>query len=115
MTTEDNAWGGTAAADDAWGAPASTETPVADGAPADGEGRRGREREPEEVDNTLTLDQYLAQQKDKELDVVPKLETRKVNHDGELWKDAIALQKTEDEDTYFAGKVSNITHTPTLY
>lgn len=55
----------------------------------------------------MTLDQYLAQQKDKELADVPKLETRKVDS-GEIWKDAIALQKNEEEDTYFAGKVSDL-------
>jgi len=108
---EDNAWGGAAPADDAWGAPApaaddgwAAPAPAGDAA-AEGEGRRGREREPEEPDNTLTLDQYFAQQKDKTLSAVPKLEARKVDSDGELWKDAIALQKRdEDEDAYFVGK-----------
>jgi len=106
----DNAWGAAAPADDAWGAPApaaddawGAPVPAAD-APAAPEGRRGRDREPEEPDNTLTLDQYLAQQKDKTFTAVPKLEARKIESD-ELWKDAVALQRRdEDEDAYFVGK-----------
>lgn len=95
-------WNGPAAgaADDA--APAAT----ADGTNAERDSRPRREREPEEEDNTLTLDQYLAQQKEKESSVVPKLEgIRKANEgaDGNIWKDAVALEKSE-EDTYFAGK-----------
>lgn len=51
----------------------------------------------------MTLDQYLAQQKEKEDSSVPKLEgTRKVSDDS--WKDVVPLQK-EGEDTYFVGKV----------
>jgi plasminogen activator inhibitor 1 RNA-binding protein len=123
---EDNAWGASAPADDAWAAPAATDdawaapvsapaedswgAPAADSAPADGdknEGRRGREREPEEPDNTLTLDQYLQQQKDKGFSV-PKLEARKANEgaDDALWKGAVEIQKKdEDETAYFVGKV----------
>jgi hypothetical protein len=118
---EDNTWGGTAPADDAWGAPApaaddawGAPAPAAE-APAEAEGRRGRDREPEEPDNTLTLDQYLAQQKDKTLAAVPKLEARKIESD-ELWKDAIALQKRdEDEDAYFVGKVHDFVTLARLY
>ncbi|KAH8102626.1 hypothetical protein BXZ70DRAFT_929264 [Cristinia sonorae] len=106
--TNESGWGDAAASTDAWG---SGETPAATGdaaaAPIDGdkpaEGRR-REREPEEEDNTLTLDQY--KQAQKELDIVPKLETRKANEgDDSFWKDAVVLgKKDEDEDAYFVGK-----------
>ncbi|KAF7310947.1 HABP4-PAI-RBP1 domain-containing protein [Mycena chlorophos] len=94
-------WG--AAAGDAgdWAAPAA-----ADGAaPTDKpEGRPRREREPEEEDNTLTLDQYMAQQKEKDSAAVPKLEgVRKVNDGADAWKDVVALEKG-DTDSYFVGK-----------
>jgi len=124
---EDNSWGPTASADDVWGAPPADDAwgvapaaedawgppPATDTAPTEGdrnEGRRGREREPEEPDNTLTLDQYMAQQKEKAL-AVPKLETRKVNEgvDESLWKGAIEMQKKdEEEDAYFVGKTKNV-------
>ncbi|KAG6336951.1 hypothetical protein ID866_2145 [Astraeus odoratus] len=95
--------------DDAWGTPAAEETAPA---PVDGEVEktesRRRDKE-EEEDNTLTFDQYLAQQKEKDSPVVPKLETRKANEgvDDSLWDGATVLQKGE-EDTYFAGKVTVI-------
>ena len=110
-----NDWGAgdTAAADDAWAvpvpssevAPASPTAPDADKLGRDREGRRGREREPEEEDKTLTLDQYLAQKKESE--VVPKLEgTRKANEGAEdTWKDIVPLKKDDVEDAYFVGKV----------
>ncbi|KAJ6575167.1 hypothetical protein B0H19DRAFT_1127464 [Mycena capillaripes] len=106
-----DAWAAPAEAADAWTSP--------DGAaPAAGEGEAGagkperdgrpprREREPEEEDNTLTLEQYLAQKKEKESSVVPKLEgIRKANEgaDANIWKDVVALEKA-DEDAYFVGK-----------
>jgi plasminogen activator inhibitor 1 RNA-binding protein len=129
---DDNAWGGNVATDDAWGAPAPTEdawgppaaTDDAWGAPPAGdaalptadndrnEGRRGgrdrdRDREQEEPDVTLTLDQYLAQQKEKAL-VIPKLETRKANEGAgdDLWKGALEVtKKDEEENAYFVRKV----------
>ena len=78
--------------------------------PAEGEkaeSRPRREREPEEEDNTLTLEQYFQQQKDKELEVVPKLEIRKANEgDDSIWKDAVVVTKKDEEETaYFVGKV----------
>ncbi|KAJ7706130.1 hypothetical protein B0H17DRAFT_1174986 [Mycena rosella] len=96
-----------------WGAPApprkarrcrhprgrSTAKPDRDGRPP------RREREPEEEDNTLTLEQYLAQQKEKE-SAIPKLEgVRQANEgaDADLWKGAVAVSKGE-EDAYFVGK-----------
>ncbi|KAJ7837570.1 hypothetical protein B0H14DRAFT_3087235 [Mycena olivaceomarginata] len=93
-----------AAAD--WAAPADGAAPAEGGAKADREGRPPRrEREPEEEDNTLTLEQYLAQQKEKD-SIVPKLEgVRKANEgaDANIWKDVVALEKSE-EDAYFVGK-----------
>ncbi|CAO3658192.1 unnamed protein product [Rhizopus stolonifer] len=52
-------------------------------------------------DNTKTFDQYL--QEKKQLNV-PSLQPRKANEgsDGNEWKDAVALQK--EEDNYFVGK-----------
>jgi hypothetical protein len=98
-------WGAAAPAD-AWG-DAPAEAPAADAAPEERDERSRREREPEEEDNTLTLGEYLKQQKEKELEIVPKLETRKANEgDDSIWKDAVAVgKKDEDEDAYFVGKV----------
>jgi len=112
-------WAGTGATDtsaDPWGPTASTTAddwavtsdpvpaPTADnGKP---EGRPRRDREPEEEDNTLTLSQYLAQQKEKE-SAIPKLEnTRKANEGAsdDLWKDAVPLSKNEEDGAYFVGK-----------
>ncbi|KAJ7254066.1 hypothetical protein B0H12DRAFT_1115783 [Mycena haematopus] len=99
-------WAAPADAGD-WGAPAAAPTTAPAAAATEGgaggrpdrEGRPPRrEREPEEEDNTLTLEQYLAQQKEKESSVVPKLEgIRKANEgaDTNIWKDV---------DTYFVGK-----------
>lgn len=76
-------------------------------APVEGEKAEGRPRrfQEEEEDNTLTLDEYIKQQ--KEIDVVPKLETRKANEgDDSIFKDAVAVTKKGEEDTsYFVGKV----------
>lgn len=98
-------WGVPAAGGaDEWAVPTTEETPAPEGEkPA--EGRRGRDREPEEEDNTLTLDEYLKQQKEKELAAVPKLEPRKANEgDDSIWKDAVLVnKKDEDESAYFVG------------
>jgi len=109
--TANNEWGTDAAPDiSAWGAPAAD---TEGAAPADGEakpeGRPRKEREPEEEDNTLTLDQYLAQKKEKENALLPKLEgTRQANDGvGDVFKDAVALSKNEEEDAYFVGKTKN--------
>jgi plasminogen activator inhibitor 1 RNA-binding protein len=106
-STATDAWGtpDAAASADSWNVPvADTTAPLPEGDKP--EGRPRRERELEEEDNTLTLEQYLAQQKDKE-SIVPKLEgTRKANEgaDANIWKDVVPLQK-EDDDAYFVGKV----------
>ncbi|KAJ6604698.1 hypothetical protein DFH09DRAFT_1300876 [Mycena vulgaris] len=107
--TEAGEWGAPAAGAD-WTAPAGdAAAPAAateGGAKPDRDGRPPRrEREVEEEDNTLTLEQYLAQQKEKD-SLVPKLEgVRKANEgaDANIWKDAVALEKS-DEDAYFVGK-----------
>jgi hypothetical protein len=90
---------------------ADWETPVEGAeaaAPAEGEKAESRPpRVDDEDENTLTLDEYLKQQKEKELELVPKLETRKANEgDDSIWKDAVAVsKKSEDDDAYFVGKV----------
>lgn len=103
---ENGEWGATTNNDaDAWGAP-SGEAPAAEAPAADGEKaaeREGRKpREPEEEDNTLTLDEY--RKKQGGLDIVPKLEVRKV--DDAAFKDAVVVtKKDEEESAYFVGKV----------
>ncbi|PPQ64397.1 hypothetical protein CVT26_002104 [Gymnopilus dilepis] len=102
-------WGAAPAASaDAWGAAPedAAAAPAAEGEAK--EGRPRREREPEEDDNTLTLDQYLAQQKEKEA-AVPKIEGTRAANDGadDVFKDAVPLSKNADEDAYFVGKTKN--------
>ncbi|KAK0208314.1 hypothetical protein DFS33DRAFT_1302693 [Desarmillaria ectypa] len=105
-----NEWGASASGGD-WGAPAPSgdawETSAADAtadsaAPADKPPRKERE---EEEDNTLTLDQYLAQQKSKE-GILPRPEARKANEgaEGDLFKGATLLSKPEEEESYYVGK-----------
>jgi len=65
--------------------------------------RRSKDRQEEEEDNTLTLDQYLAQQKEKTA-LIPHLEIRKIEQNEGLWKDAKELVKGAEEDAYFVGK-----------
>jgi len=113
-------WAGTAAdtsSGDPWAPTAPAAVPAADAwavpsdpvATADNnkpEGRPRRDREPEEEDHTLTLSQYLAEQKEKD-SAIPKLEnTRKANEGAsdDLWKGAVPLSKNEEEDAYFVGK-----------
>lgn len=103
--TPANDWAAPAdtAADD-WGAPqdSAQEQPTSDAQKPDTPRRRDRDQD--EEDNTLTLDQYLAQQKEKESALLPKLETRKANEgEATAWNDAVILEKTDD--AYFSGKV----------
>ena len=79
-------------------------------APVEGElkpeqGRGRKDKEAEEEDNTLTLDQYLAQQKEKE-SAIPKLEgIRKANEGADdIWRGAVPLSKNEGEGSYYVGK-----------
>ena len=100
-------WGApadTAAAD--WGASPQGAAPEQSPDADKPDGARRRDRNPEEEDNTLTLDQYLAQQKEKENALLPKLETRKANEGAEdaIFSGATRLDKGEGE-TYFSGKV----------
>ncbi|KIK71041.1 hypothetical protein GYMLUDRAFT_33156 [Collybiopsis luxurians FD-317 M1] len=92
----------------AWDTPTTGgETAVAPAATEDKPERENRRREEEEEDNTLTLDQYLAQKKEKEASVLPeKPQVRQANEGagGDIWKDAVAIQKGGDEEAYFAGK-----------
>ncbi|KAJ3814504.1 hypothetical protein F5876DRAFT_72853 [Lentinula aff. lateritia] len=98
-----DAWGTTGGNASAWDTPAGEAAPVA--ATEDKPERENRRREEEEEDNTLTFDQYLAQK--KENDALPKPQVRQANEgaDGDIWKDAVALQKGGDEGAYFVGKV----------
>lgn len=99
-----------AAAEDpeATAAAATATAEGAEGARDDkGEGRPRREREPEEEDTTLTLDQYLAQKKEQDGNL-PKIEATRQANDGagdDLWKGATVLSKTEEDSSYFVGKV----------
>lgn len=103
-------WAGLGNADTGgdWGAPPAEEATPAQ---VNGEGEQPESRrrnKEEEEDNTLTLDQYLAQQKEKESAVVPKLETRKANEgaDDTIWTGTTRLEKGDGE-SYFTGKTKN--------
>ncbi|KAF8640749.1 hypothetical protein AX17_000400 [Amanita inopinata Kibby_2008] len=88
-------------------APVDATSPAAD---EDKVENRPRKEKEEEEDNTLTLEQYLAKQREKEV-VVPKLEnTRKANEgaDDDIWKGVVPLSKNEDEGTYFIGKTKSV-------
>jgi len=98
--TSTDDWGASAQTTDNWAAPAADDwgappPPEGDNAPAvEGEkgddGRKPREREPEEEDNTISYDQYLAQLKENEAASVPKLEgVREANEGAGDW--AISL------------------------
>ncbi|KAJ3985644.1 hypothetical protein F5890DRAFT_1409006 [Lentinula detonsa] len=98
-------WGATAGDTSAWDAPAGDAAPAA--VTEDKPERESRRREEEEEDNTLTLEQYLAQKKEKDASILPdKPQARQANEgaDGDIWKDAVAIQKGGDEDAYFVGK-----------
>ncbi|KAI6133099.1 hypothetical protein EDD16DRAFT_1688736 [Pisolithus croceorrhizus] len=107
-----NDWGTSgdgAPADDPWGqGTADASAPAPTNGEGEGEGgkteSRRRDKEDEE-DNTLTLDQYLAQQKEKESGLLQKLEARRANEgsDDHIWEGATRLEKGEG-DAYFAGK-----------
>ncbi|KAM0754330.1 hypothetical protein T439DRAFT_175698 [Meredithblackwellia eburnea MCA 4105] len=80
-------------------------TPV-DGAPAPRARRGRRDDEEEEEDTTLTLDQYLAAQAEKKLNVAELPSARAANEgaDDSQWKDAVALaRKGDQEEEWFTG------------
>jgi len=89
---------------DDWAAPSAAEGAEK---PQSGERRERRGDREEEEDNTLTLDQYLAQQREKENALVPKLDVRKPNDgaDDDVFQGAAPLQK--DDSEYFAAKVKS--------
>ncbi|KAK0233192.1 hypothetical protein IW262DRAFT_58098 [Armillaria fumosa] len=103
-------WSAPAPGGDAWETPATGDAwdtaAAGDATDAAAPGTRPprKERE-EEEDNTLTLDQYLAQQKSKE-GILPKPEARKANEgtEGDLFKGATLLAKPEEEESYYVGK-----------
>jgi len=97
-----NDWGAEATAGD-WGAPAPSGE---EAAPTDGDKPESRRRDREEEDdNTLTLEEYLAQR--KESSAIPtKLEARKV--DDQAWEGASLIKKGEEEE-YFAAKTKTNT------
>ncbi|CAE7215746.1 unnamed protein product [Rhizoctonia solani] len=98
-----NEWGAPATGD--WGAPAGEE---AENKPTEGEEQAERPPREEEEDNTITFSEYIANKKAS--DAVPgRLAARAANEgaDNTLWKDAVQLQRDEDEDTYFVGKTKS--------
>jgi len=116
-----DSWAAPPAASDPWAAPASTDdwgaapaegdsTPATQGE-KDGDDRKLREREPEDEDNTISYDQYIAQMKGTTTSVVPKLEgIREANEGAEAtWGDVFEHKKGEDEDAYFVGKTKHAT------
>ena len=88
----------------------ATETPAVEGEESKVTPAEERKPREEEEDNTLTLDQYLAKQKEKASVAIPKLEVRTVEN--EEFKGAQQLLRDED-DSYFIGKVCLIIIKPT--
>jgi len=93
---------------DPWGVPPAEDdtTPVAEGEKG-ADDRKPRDRDPEEEDNTISYDQYLAQLKDNTTPAIPKLEgVREANEgDEEAWGDVVEHKKNEGDEAYFVGKV----------
>lgn len=112
-------WGAPPAATDPWAPAATSQTddwgvPPAEGdnpPPAQGEkgddGRKPRERELEDEDNTISYEQYLAQLKENTTPSVPKLEGIREANEGadNVWGDVTEHKKNEDEGAYYVGKV----------
>jgi len=93
---------GSAPAEDGWGAPApaSGDAPAQEGATTPG----GRRRPEEEEDNTLTLEEYLKQQKEKLVTVkLADVNVRKANEGEDVFEGAV-LHAKDEEDAYFSGK-----------
>jgi len=100
-----------------WNAPPESDPWGAPPAPAEGDGipaveekgdddRKPRDREPEEDDNTISYEQYLAQLKETTTPSVPKLEGVREANEGadESWGDVVEHKKNEDEEAYYVGK-----------
>jgi len=110
-----DAWGASTENDaSAWDASAGGSAPAAPAANEDKPERENRRREEEEEDNTLTLDQYLAQKKEKEAAALPeKPQGRQANEGADdIFKDAVAIHKSGEEDAYFVGKSKNAAPKP---
>lgn len=104
----DTDWGAAGGGDTTWAAPApATTTSVEEPTDPDRSDRRPRDNREEEQDNTLTLDQYFAQKKEKNSSI-PQAETRKVEQDESLWKGAKELVKGAEQEAYFVGRVCGI-------
>jgi len=122
-TTDAQAEGVAAAADgwdavpidnDPWSATPPTDpwavtTAEGDSTPAPGDekaddDRKPRERDFEEEDNTISLDEYLAQQ--RETTSIPKLEGVRGANEGaeDVWGNVIEQKRNEDEEAYYVGK-----------
>jgi len=92
---------------DPWGAPPAEvdAAPVAEDEKGDDD-RKFRDRDPEEEDNTISYDQYLAQMKDGTTSSVPKLEGIREANEGadDAWGDVVEHKKNEDDEAYYVGK-----------
>jgi len=91
---------------DPWGAPPEGEyTPAAGDEKAE-DGRKPREREPEDEDSTISYDQYLAQVKETTTTSVPKLEGIREANEGadNAWGDVVEHKRNDDDQAYFVGK-----------
>ncbi|KAI9453998.1 hypothetical protein F5148DRAFT_448713 [Russula earlei] len=95
---------------DSWGVPSAEVdgTPAADGEKGDDD-RKPKDREPEEEDNTISYEQYLAQR--IAASSIPKLEgVREANEGAEdAWGDVVEHKKNEDEQAYYVGKTKSTT------
>lgn len=116
VVQDTSGWGadldaGAPPAGDGWGTTddvgADVKADTSAAAPANGTaGESRRANREEEEDNSLTLDEYLAQ---KNKQAVPKLESvRKANEgaDESLWTDVVPINKQKEDDNYYIGKVS---------
>jgi len=105
--TKESGEGAAAAAADDWGVSATPAAADAEGdAAVNGSPTEKTRKFVEEEDNSLTLDEYLAQK--KESAVVPKIEAvRRANEgaDESQWKDIVPLSKEKEDENYFVGKV----------
>jgi len=68
--------------------------------------RKPRDRDPEDEENTISYDQYLAQMKDNTTSSIPKLEGVREANEGadDAWGDVVEHKKNEDDEAYFVGK-----------
>jgi plasminogen activator inhibitor 1 RNA-binding protein len=83
-----------------------TAAPVAEEEKGDDD-RKPRDRDPEDEENTISYDQYLAQMKENTTSSVPKLDGIREANEGadEAWGDVVEHKKNEDDQAYYVGKV----------